>query len=555
MSFMGWLRGDGASLESSSSVSTPHETRWLGASHVVRSLANWFAKVGSGTSDLPANEQRTMRARSRDAFRSDMLARAVLTRARTNIVGTGLMCRPSVDHAALDMEPDAAEALNAELQANWERWADDPLECDAEATLDIYGLQSLTLLSAMLSGDCIALTPFEERQGGISGLKVQLIEADRVENPNCQANRVGLIDGVALSPIGMPLGYWIRSNHPGDSIVTAVPATWAYFPAFGEETGRRRVLHVWNDKERPGQVRGAPYLAPILEPLRQLRRWTDNELMAAVVSAMFTVFIKKQAEQLDADGNPIPFFPGPVPTIPTNPDGTHPDPATFAPPTPANNISMGNGAIIEGAPGDDFVFANPARPNARFDPFFVALAKQIGAALEIPLDELMLQYNASYSAARAAMLQAWRFYISRRTTLTQQFCQPLYGLWMDEEVASGRISLPGYADPIRRRAYSRAIWIGPARGAMDEFKEAQAAEKRIEIGVSTEAMEAAAMTGESRDAIYAQRLREINQRKADGTWALRPAETVRISPPTDPNAEPVPPSDPIQQEEEPEDAT
>lgn len=554
MSFLGWARGETAApkLEASSGGSPQnfHETRWLGASRIVRSMAHWFAKIGSGVSDLPTGEQRTMRARSRDAFRSDMLARAVLTRSRTNIVGSGLMCRPSVDHGVLGLDPDAAEELNAELQTGFERWAEDPLECDAEATLDIYGQQSLSLLSAMLSGDVFALTPFEQRQGGVSGLKIQLIEADRIENPNCLADRVGLIDGVALSPLGAPLGYWIRSNHPGDSIVTAAPATWSYFQAFGEATGRRRVLHVWNDKERPGQVRGAPFLAPILEPLRQLRRWTDNELMAAVVSAMFTVFIEKAAEQLDADGNPIGFFPGAVPTIPTNPDGTRPDPATFAPPAPANNISLGNGAIIEGAPGDKFTSINPARPNARFDPFFVAMAKQIGAALEIPLDELLLQYNASYSAARAAMLQAWRFYLVRRTALAGQFCQPIYGLWMDEEVASGRISLPGYADPIRRRAYSRAIWIGPARGSMDEFKEAQAAEKRIEIGVSNEAMEAAAMTGESRDSIYAQRLREINQRKADGTWATRPAETVRITPPTDTSTEPVPPSDPIQQDSE-----
>jgi lambda family phage portal protein len=509
MSFLGWMRGENEpKLEAISGVRAQHETRWLGASRVVRSMADWFAKIGSGTSDLPASEQRTMRARSRDAFRSDLLARAVLTRARTNIVGTGLMCRPAVDFAALGMDQEAGEQLNADIQASWERWADDPVECDAEATLDVYGLQSLTLLSAMLSGDCFTLTPFEQRFGGISGLKVQIIEADRVENPNSEANRVGLIDGVVLTALGMPVGYWVRSNHPGDSIVTAQPATWTYFPAFGAETGRRRVLHVWNDKERPGQVRGAPYLAPILEPLRQLRRWTDNELMAAVISAMFTVFIEKSGEQLDENGNPIPFFGGPTSTIPTNPDGTQPDPSTFAPPPNAQNISLGGGAIVEGAPGDKFVSVNPARPNLRFDPFFVAMAKQIGAALEMPLDELMLQYNASYSAARAAMLQAWRFYLSRRTMLVQQFCQPLYGLWMDEEVASGRLALAGYADPIRRRAFSRAIWIGPARGSMDEYKEAQAAELRIDIGVSNEALEAAAMTGESRDSIYAQRLRE-----------------------------------------------
>jgi capsid protein len=176
----------------------------------------------------------------------------------------------------------------------------------------------------------------------------------------------------------------------------------------------------------------------------------------------------------------------------------------------------------------------------------MAVAKQIGAALELPLDELMLHYQSSYSAARAAMLQAWRFYLLRRTAVAGQFCQPIYCLHLDEEVATGRISLPGYSDPIKRRAWSNALWIGPARGAMDELKEAMAAEKRIEIGVTNEAMECASMSGESRAQIYAQRVREVNQRKIDGTWEKQPTGAVRFTAVTNPDDTVTPPSDPSQ---------
>ena len=522
-------------------------TRWLGASYIARSLRTWWAQIGSGTSDLNQGEQRTLRARSRDAFRNHPIARAALTRTRTNIVGTGLMCRPSIDYKTLGLDPDAAEEINKTIRVGWERWAEDPLECDAEATLDIYGLQSLALLSAMASGDSFALTPFEQRPGGLSGLKVQLVEADRVENPNGAANVVGQIDGVTLSPLGQAIGYTFRSTHPGDTIVMAGITTWSFVPAFGDETGRRRVMHVWNDKERPGQVRGAPFLAPILEPLRQLSKWSENEMMAAVVSSLFTVFLKQATPAVDESGNALTPFGGET-VVPRGLEGA--DPATFAPPAPADNVRLGNGAVISLPPGEEPVFANPSRPNAQFDPFFVACVKQIGAALEIPSDELLLTYAGSYTAARAVMLQAWRFYIFRRANLVMQFCQPIYGLWMDEEVAAGRLKLPGYADPIRRRAWSSASWIGPARGAMDELKEAQAAQMRIQIGVSNEAMECAAMSGESRDTVYDQQVREINQRKADGTWEMRPTATVRDTPLVDPNVNPDTPSDPAQVDEE-----
>jgi lambda family phage portal protein len=491
-------------------------TRWRGASHSLRSLQGWNASIGSPRSDLPATEQRTLRARSRDAFRGHMVARAALTRPRTNIVGTGLMCRPSIDASVLGLSAEEAEALNAKIMARYEAWAEDPNECDIEATSDIYGLQGLALLSSMASGDVFALTPFEVRQGGVTGLKIQLVEADRISNPMDTQDTDTCVDGIEIRG-SRPIGCWIRNTHPGDRFSVVMPS-WTYYDMFGGITGRRRVLHVWNDKERPSQVRGAPYLAPILEPLKQIERYGNAELMAAVISAMLTVFIKKDAELTDKDGNPVHSMAGE--------EGAGQPPAAL---DGSGTLSLGNGAIVDLAPGEEPHAVNPSRPNANFDPFFMAVVKQIGAALELPVDELLLHYQSSYSAARAAMLQAWRFYTLRRWVLVQQFCQPIYNLFIDEEVAAGRLRLPGYADPIKRRAYTRALWIGPARGAMDELKEAQAAKTRIEAGISNETIETAAMAGEDRDAVYARRLREINQRKADGTFfppsgTARPAE-------------------------------
>lgn len=492
-------------------------TRWRGASRTLRSMMNWLATIGSPRSDFPAHEQRTLRARSRDAFRNYPIARAALLRPRTAIVGTGLVCRPSVDYEKLGIEPEQAETYNSQIRAGWERWAEDPLECDIEGVHDIYGLQALALLSSMSSGDVFALTPAELRAGGVTELKVQLIEADRICNPNESLDTPTRIDGIQLDGV-MPVGVWIRNTHPGDRI-NVYPARWEYVPMFGAETGRRRVLQVWNDKERPGQVRGVPFLAPILEPLKQLERFSNAELMAAVISSMLTVFIQRKADETDESGNPLPAF--------AESDG--------------GTLSLGNGAIVDLAPGEEANPVNPARPNANFDPFFLSIVKQIGAALEIPLDVLLLQFNSSYSAARAAMLEAWRMFLCRRQMLVQQFCQPLYCLHMDEEVASGRLSLSGYADPILRRAWQRAVWVGPARGSMDEQKEAAAAKTRIDTGISNEAMETAAMNGEDWTTVISQRAREIKLRKQLGIPSAPAANAAPAKPGSMSTSEPTPP--------------
>ena len=492
-------------------------TRWRGASHSLRSMVNWAARIGSATADTPTHELRTLRARSRDAGRNHLVGRSALLRCRTAIVGAGLVCRPAVDHEALGVTPEAAQAINTQLRAAFERWAEDPAECDTEATLDFYALQGLALMSALSSGDCFALTPMELRPGGANELKVQLIEADRVCNPHDAPDTAVLIDGVQLRG-ATPAGYWIRNTHPGDTSWPVMPS-WRYYATFGSDTGRRRVLQVWNDKDRPGQVRGVPFLAPILEPLKQIERYSSAELMAAVLSAMVTVFIERDPDQTPTDTDAF--------------EGTE----------SGGGIALGNGAIVDLAPGERANSVNPGRPNANFDPFFMAVVKQIGSALEIPQDVLLLQFNSSYSAARAAMLEAWRMFLTRRWWLVQQFCQPIYALLVDEEVASGRITLPGYADPMRRRAWTRAIWVGPAKGSMDEYKEAMAAEKRIAIGVSNEQMETAAMTGEDWNSVYAQRLREVQQRQADGMLAPAPGAAPAPQPAaaptaTDPDAPP-----------------
>lgn len=473
------------------------ETRWRGASQTLRSLAGWQTQVGSGRSDTPKNERDRLASRSFDAYRNHLVARAAITRVRTNVVGTGLNMHPTVDADALGITEDEAEALGIKIASEWRLYFDNPLECDMEATLDGYGQQALALVTALLGGDCWALTPFKERPGGVYGLKVQLIDPARVSNTNDGPDTPTLHDGVEISLDGEPIAIHIRNKHPADRTFGGVEG-WARREIFGQGTGLRRIFQVWNEKDRIGTTRGVPFLSPILEPLQSLEQYSRAELIAAVVSSMFTVFITKESQQFDDRGNPIPFVQGQTAK------------------GEASGLELGTGAVLDLAPGEKAEFADPSRPNSKYEPFFLSIVRQIGAALEIPLDELLLNYQASYSAARAAMLQAWRFYSMRRWWLVQQFCQPWYQLWFDEAVARGRIPVENYADPMRRAAYTSAMWIGPARGAMDEGQEVKAAQNRVDAGFSNETIEIAQMVGEPRSAVYAQRKREVKQRQADG---------------------------------------
>lgn len=103
---------------------------------------------------------------------------------------------------------------------------------------------------------------------------------------------------------------------------------------------------------------------------------------------------------------------------------------------------------------------------------------------------------ASYSASRAALLEAWKAFKMRRTWFSSDFTQPIYELWLAEAVARGRINAPGFFnDPIIRKAWARAEWIGPAQGQIDPTKEVEAAIMRVKQGFSTRERETYELTG------------------------------------------------------------
>jgi lambda family phage portal protein len=209
--------------------------------------------------------------------------------------------------------------------------------------------------------------------------------------------------------------------------------------------------------------------------------------MAAVIAGMFTVFVKSEGPSSE-----IPF--GSM--IPDEDKVTQDEP---------NVYEMGPGAINVLNPGESVEIANPGRPNAGFEGFVNALSRYIGAALEIPQELLQKSFLSSYSASRAALLEAWKMFRAKRKWIAKEFCQPIYEEWLTEAVANGRIKAPGFfTDPIIQKAWCQADWNGPAPGQLDPLKEVMAAGKRIDLGLSTRETETIEITGGDFD-------RNINQ--------------------------------------------
>ncbi len=473
---------------------------YTGASRSRRQTSEWkHSKNASADADTLPDLQ-DLRDRARDLARNEPIAAGAIGGVVTNVVGTGLALQSRVDRAVLNMSEEQARAWQEKTEREYNLWAESTA-CDATRTQNIYGLQALVFRSSLESGDVFVTTPLREQPlpGMPYRLALQVYEADQVSNPKMAQDTDALAGGVELDRLRAPVAYHFRNSHPGS--INRVSLEWSRIAAFGERTGRRQVLHVY-EKLRPGQTRGVPYLAPVIESLKMLGRYTEAELMAAVISGMFTVFVKSERGGLDLN-----------------------DPTGIGEETGAQasdkDSKMAAGAIVDLNPGESVEFANPGRPNQAFDGFVNSLCTFLAVALEVPREVLLKQFTASYSASRAALLEAWKFFAKRRAWLAAMFLDPVYEAWMDEAVSKGRVAAPGYfADPIMRRAYLGCEWIGDGPISLDPVKDVEAAKGRVELGISTIDKESALHDGGRFLQNHEQRVREQQARVRDGLGEL-----------------------------------
>lgn len=447
-----------------------------GASVVKKSLAGWLHAGGSSREDIEDNVS-ILRQRTRDLYMGVPIANGAVKTMRTNIVGRGLRLKPNIDTELLGISPEERRTLEKQIEREWNIWAEST-DCDMARIDNFCELQQLAFLNWLISGDCLAVLPVKPRLNQPYDLRVQLIEADRLCSPdNCDTIDNKIVGGVEVDKSGEVVAYHIADHHPLSYAYADI--SWQRVEAFGKTTGRRNVLHLMN-RERIGQRRGVPFLAPVIESLKQLGRYTDAELVAAVVSGMFTVFIEKaDASSEDAIGS----------IIPEEVQVDAEDETT---------IELAPGAVIDLNEGEKAHDMNPGRPNANFGGFVEAICQQIGASLEIPYELLMKRFNSSYTASKGALEEAWKMFNMYRDWLATDFCQPVYEEWLTEAVAKGRIKAPGFfTDPVIRKAYCGAKWNGPAKGMLDPVKEVTAAEKRVQNGFSTRSDETMQMTGTS----------------------------------------------------------
>lgn len=446
-------------------------TSHLAADTDDNALRNWAPVTASPDSDL-LSEKDTIVGRSRDLKRNNGIAQGAEQTVADNVVGTGLRLSARPMYKLLGREKDWARAFSVTVEGFHRLWWDDT-SCDAADELNGAGLTTQVLRSLWTNGEACGLPLWLPEPGQLFATRIQLFEPDRLSNPHCKPDTPTLRAGVERDErTGRARAYQVRKTHPGDRFGIGLGGFTGEWERIEARTswGRRRFLHV-HDKDRVGATRGKPLIAAVMRPFKQSDHYVNVHLQTAIAQSLIAAFIKTPLDEETL----VELFGGDADAA-----------KKYFDERAANDrkIKLKGGAMIPLNPGDDVVPFTPPNTANGFDLFMMTVYRQIAAGLQMPYELLLKDFTRSnYSSARAAMLEAWRYFNYLRQKVAFMFCQPCYELVLEEMVDRGMVDAPDFYS--LRRAYAASRWIGPGRGYVDVAKEADGIAKRLKARVTT----------------------------------------------------------------------
>lgn len=387
----------------------------------------------SSDADAAASRRARLAFVARDMIRNTPFATRALTVITGNVVGTGII--PKVEGGPKGQQQELRDLIERHL---------DTTAIDADGLNNIYGLQRLAMNAIVESGEVLIRRRLRDRRDRLPlALQLQVIEADYIDTGKDGSLPDGageIREGIEYDAIGRRTAYWLFQRHPG--------AAWR---GKSSTTSRRvpasEILHIFRP-DRPGQMRGVSWFAPVAMRLQDEDDHQDAQLMRQKIAACFAAFV------VDPDGEPATA------------DAKDDIGSTLVP-----------GRVQKLRPGQDIRFGSPPAAEG-YDEFTRAVLRSAAAGLGVTYEALTGDLSnvnfTSYKAGRIEMdtnVQSWQWLM-----LVPMMMQPI-GQWILEAWALERMARPSPKLKIG--------WVPPVRQMVDPAREVGAKRDLVRAGFSS----------------------------------------------------------------------
>lgn len=400
--------------------------RYDAASNNSENAKHWAA-ADYLSADAEANPdvRRKLRIRSRYEVANNSYARGIVLTLANDTIGTG----PRIQLLSSDDE------INSQIENAFMSWA---------SRIDLAGKLRTIRMSRCQDGEVFILlaeNPLYDADD--VQLDLQIIEADRIADPQWLSEQNNNIDGIELDPYGNPRRYRLLKFHPGSDEVGSNQFDYEYVSA-------KNMIHFYR-VDRPGQHRGIPEITSALPLFAQLRRFTLAVLSAAEAAADFAGILYTDAPAGDA-----------------------------AEVDPMDYIELRRNMLVTMPDGWKMAQLDPKQPCSTYSEFKAEILNEIARCLNMPYN-IAAGNSSGYNYASGRLDHQTYFKSLRveRSAIETKILTPVFEAWLKEYALIHGIKTNNIK-------YS---WFWDGFEHVDPGKEANATDIKLKNGTTTYAAE------------------------------------------------------------------
>lgn len=399
-----------------------------------QAMAGFFASSKDVFSDNKTRPRLVSRARYLHI--TSTISRAVHRCLVRGVIGSGLRYEPRLSSAYFEHY----DLIAPILKRDFDMYSTAHL-FDKNGRMTFTQLCKLVFETMILSGEAWLF-----RSGDCEWV---IREPDYIRTPDSYGEDAKIVtldngniinDGIEIGTDGTPIAVWYCVDpyaKTGEREYTRIP----YF----DDNGVPLVIHVFHT-DRPGQVRGLPLTAPVIQNLWSTLAFCDSELQMAILQCNQSLIITTQS---NASLNPFtgisprdldaPLIP---PTPPSGDDKKPSDDFSILPPMAStifdglinkvNFVSPGQTRHLR--EGEDIKFLSPTAPSSTLTQFIDLQMRMIGAALGIPEQVLSGKFDANFSAVKGATSAFNHTVKEYRSDFIESFCKPFFEVFAYNEI-------------------------------------------------------------------------------------------------------------------------
>lgn len=432
------------------------------------------------------HDHATIRQNMRNAMYDSPVARALVERFTDTVVETGLKLKPTPMYSKLGITPEAAEEWAENVGESFHLWAKSK-GSHRSGINNFYQNQRLYQFFQQRDNDNFVRFFYSKEWGLLNPLQLEFVDPNQIRgyaftNSYMQGR---YDDGIIRDSQNREIGFkiWEPTADGNFNEITV--------PARGEKSGRTFMIHGYMP-EYAMQGRGFSRYTHMLQEFSKLTDFKLATIQKAINQASISMTVENMQK---TPGNPLSgHAAGPA----SFQYGSNPSPSVTAENVPetiepiANYTALPEATftspsvgVFSNTTGDQLKFLNDTSPSQNFNDFVDSFCSYLSASSGMSIEMLLMKFNANYSASRAAMVLFWRVCQIWRDEMEADLLNPVYEAWLSEEIASGRISAPGWSDPFLRAYWMSCEWAGSPMPDIDPVKTVEAAKGFVELSAET----------------------------------------------------------------------